>query len=228
MPPKRITRSAHAESKPYSSNSKPSPSKAPLLNDVSRTPTISKTESPSELPKDANNHTLPLNPLTYPYTPNEKGVLTVEPYKSLLLPKWRFRTADIARESSAELWASFLEYDIADDFIGQDMARKFIQMGMTRAKRYANYAGGRKYAAAKDGEGADEGSGGGKGRQLEKSKGHQGKEEKEKASAVFREVWERCKVHENYLGRKQAWMEETRRLKALQKKMVKDEVDGGQ
>jgi hypothetical protein len=26
-----------------------------------------------------------------------------------------------------------------------DMARKFIQMGYTRARRYANYEGGRKY-----------------------------------------------------------------------------------
>jgi hypothetical protein len=30
------------------------------------------------------------------------------------------------------------------------MARKFIQMGMTRAKRYANYEGGRKYVGGKE------------------------------------------------------------------------------
>ena len=30
------------------------------------------------------------------------------------------------------------------DFVGTDMARKFLQMGMTRAQRYANHKGGRK------------------------------------------------------------------------------------
>ena len=33
------------------------------------------------------------------------------------------------------------------------MARKFLQMGMTRAKRYANHKGGRKYGAGGKGEG---------------------------------------------------------------------------
>jgi hypothetical protein len=28
-----------------------------------------------------------------------------------------------------------------------DMARKFLQMGFTRARRYANHASGKKYAA---------------------------------------------------------------------------------
>jgi Domain of unknown function (DUF4385) len=32
------------------------------------------------------------------------------------------------------------------DFVGADMARKFLQMGYTRARRYANHAGGKKYA----------------------------------------------------------------------------------
>ena len=29
--------------------------------------------------------------------------------------------------------------------MGADMARKFLQMGYTRARRYANHRGGRKY-----------------------------------------------------------------------------------
>jgi len=29
--------------------------------------------------------------------------------------------------------------------VGADMARKFLQMGWTRARRYANHASGRKY-----------------------------------------------------------------------------------
>ena len=39
----------------------------------------------------------------------------------------------------------FLRYLKANDFPGADMARKFLQMGWTRARRYANHKGGRKY-----------------------------------------------------------------------------------
>ena len=39
----------------------------------------------------------------------------------------------------------FLEYLDKDDFVGADMARKFIQMGYTRSRRYANHKSGRKY-----------------------------------------------------------------------------------
>lgn len=75
----------------------------------------------------------------------EQGVLLVEPYKSEILPYWRFKTPDIARESSAKIYDMFLDYLEQDDFVGADMARKFIQMGYTRSRRYANYKSGRKY-----------------------------------------------------------------------------------
>ena len=39
----------------------------------------------------------------------------------------------------------FLQYKQDGDFVGMDMARKFLQMGWTRARRYANHKGGRKY-----------------------------------------------------------------------------------
>ena len=41
----------------------------------------------------------------------------------------------------------FLDYKAGGDFVGMDMARKFLQMGYTRARRYANHKSGRKYAA---------------------------------------------------------------------------------
>ncbi|MCC6793444.1 MAG: DUF4385 domain-containing protein [Thermomicrobiales bacterium] len=77
----------------------------------------------------------------------EQGVLLVEPYKSELLPLWRFRTPEVARESAEALTEWFEAYRRAGDFVGMDMARKFLQMGWTRARRYANHKGGRKYAA---------------------------------------------------------------------------------
>ena len=39
----------------------------------------------------------------------------------------------------------FYSYMKDDDFVGADMARKFLQMGFTRSRRYANYKGGQKY-----------------------------------------------------------------------------------
>ena len=73
---------------------------------------------------------------SYEIARGEQGVLTFEPYKSILLPHWRFRTVPIAEESSQTLENAFKHYVGQKDFVGADMARKFIQMGMTRAKRY--------------------------------------------------------------------------------------------
>ena len=75
----------------------------------------------------------------------EQGVLLVEPYKSEILPHWRFRTPAVAKRSSAKIFRMFRDYLAADDFVGADMARKFLQMGWTRARRYANHPSGRKY-----------------------------------------------------------------------------------
>ena len=36
-------------------------------------------------------------------------------------------------------------YKGAEDFVGMDMCRKFLEMGFTRARRYANHNSGRKY-----------------------------------------------------------------------------------
>lgn len=69
----------------------------------------------------------------------------VEPYKSEILPHWRFKTVAEAKKSSAKIYKLFLAYLKADGFPGADMARKFLQMGWTRARRYANHKSGRKY-----------------------------------------------------------------------------------
>lgn len=71
----------------------------------------------------------------------------VEPYKSEILPHWRFRTVELAQQSSEKIMQLFEAYRAQDDFVGMDMARKFIQMGYTRARRYSNHQGGRKYDA---------------------------------------------------------------------------------
>ncbi len=75
----------------------------------------------------------------------EQGVLLVEPYRSELLPHWRFATPDKAKASADKILAMFYEYKAKGDFVGMDMARKFLQMGYTRSRRYANHKGGKKY-----------------------------------------------------------------------------------
>jgi hypothetical protein len=75
----------------------------------------------------------------------EQGVLLVEPYKSEMLPSWKFATPEKAKASSEKILALFYEYKKQDDFVGMDMARKFLQMGFTRSRRYANHKGGKKY-----------------------------------------------------------------------------------
>lgn len=126
------------------------------------------------------------HPELYQVGRGEQGVLMVEPYKSEILPHWRFRTVPLAKTSAEEIMALFERYRAADDFVGMDMARKFIQMGYTRARRYSNHPGGRKYDA--DGKelpwGVDE--------------------EKAAAAAIFKTYWDRLRDDKDYLTRKRA------------------------
>ena len=75
----------------------------------------------------------------------EQGVLLAEPYKSEILPHWKFATPDKATVSADKILSMFYDYKEKDDFVGMDMARKFLQMGYTRSRRYANHKGGKKY-----------------------------------------------------------------------------------
>ena len=93
---------------------------------------------------DFDNINFREQPEKYRVGRGEQGVLMVEPYKSEILPHWRFKTPDIAKESSEKIYQLFRDYQENDDFVGMDMARKFIQMGYTRARRYANYKGGKE------------------------------------------------------------------------------------
>ena len=75
----------------------------------------------------------------------EQGVLLVRPYTNDICAHWRFKTPDEAIESSNHIFGMYLDYRDKKDFIGMDMCRKFLEMGFTRARRYANHNSGRKY-----------------------------------------------------------------------------------
>ena len=75
----------------------------------------------------------------------EQGVLLVRPYTNDICSHWRFKTPNEAIVSSNKIYSMYENYLNDGDFIGMDMCRKFLEMGFTRARRYANHNDGRKY-----------------------------------------------------------------------------------
>ncbi|MDW8848039.1 DUF4385 domain-containing protein [Erwinia sp. MMLR14_017] len=124
------------------------------------------------------------HPERYQVGRGEQGVLMVEPYKSEILPHWRFKTPAIAEVSSKKIMELFEAYRASDDFVGMDMARKFIQMGYTRARRYANHKGGKKYGVDRE------------------ILPYELNEEKAAAAAIFKRCWDRLREDKDYLARK--------------------------
>ena len=80
----------------------------------------------------------------------EQGVLLVRPYTEKICKHWRFKNVPTATQSSHKIYEMFCNYRRQKDFIGMDMARKFLEMGFTRARRYANHKTGRKYSVSKE------------------------------------------------------------------------------
>jgi hypothetical protein len=89
------------------------------------------------------------HPERYRHTSDEQGAFKVEPYKSELLDNWTISDLEPARQAAETIYEQYRSYREDDDFVGMDMARKYLQMGWTRALRYAKYPGGQKY---EDGE----------------------------------------------------------------------------
>ncbi len=131
------------------------------------------------------------HPELYRVGRGEQGVLICQPYKNELLPLWRFKTPNEAEESSMAIEAKFLTSLDAGDFVGADLARKFLQMGYTRARRYANYRGGRKYA------GDDH-------RELPRGTGDP---DKARSAEIFYARWKAAEANGTYAAMKADWKE---------------------
>jgi hypothetical protein len=112
----------------------------------------------------------------------EQGVLLVEPYKSEILSHWKVKTPQAARNSASKIYRIFLDYQAKDDFVGMDMARKFLQTGYTRSRRYANHKSGRKYAAKTK-------------ELLPREEDH----EKAQAAQFFYQNWQKARADKKYL-----------------------------
>ena len=130
------------------------------------------------------------HPEQYRVGKGEQGVLICEPYKSEIGPFWRFRNSEVAKDSAKNIYGLFEKYLVNDDFVGADLARKYLQMGYTRARRYANYKGGKKYDQDKDYALLERGT---------------GEEEKAKSAAIFYEVWKKAESDPHYAEQKRQW-----------------------
>jgi hypothetical protein len=156
---------------------------------------------------DFENTNFREQPQLYRIGRGEQGVLLVEPYKSEILPYWRFKTQEVARVSAEKIYALFEAYLQKEDFVGADMARKFLQMGFTRARRYANYKGGKKYQStatdANEGKPYPYSSGSvHKGNPLNPLQADALTNEKAQAATIFKNYWFKAKNHPNYLAQK--------------------------
>jgi len=122
------------------------------------------------------------HPERYDVGRGEGGVFKIEPYKSELLPLWGYADRETADEAGEAIYEQFREYREDGEFVGMDMARKYLQMGYTRAMRYARYPGGQKYVD--DGE--------------ERDPEHWADHDKREAALVYEVWWDLVEDDEQY------------------------------
>ena len=132
------------------------------------------------------------HPEEYRIGRGEQGVFHAEPYKGELLPLWRYRDGQAARESAGAIYEKFLEYKGEGDFVGMDVARKYLQMGWTRSLRYAKYKGGKKSQPLEEPN-----------------------REKLESASVFKELYDRVRNDASYIEMRERHRETEHREKPL-------------
>ncbi|MCX2575086.1 DUF4385 domain-containing protein [Pedobacter sandarakinus] len=130
------------------------------------------------------------HPEFYRVGKGEQGVLICQPYKAEIGPYWRFKTPAIAAKSAEKIYQLFLMYLQNGEFVGADLARKYLQMGYTRSRRYANYKGGKKFDKAQDYALLERGT---------------GEEEKAKSAEIFYGYWKKAEGITAYAQQKKEW-----------------------
>ena len=132
----------------------------------------------------------------------EQGVLLVRPYTDVICKHWRFKTLKEAKVSSQKIFDMYLDYRIQKDFVGMDMCRKFLEMGFTRARRYANHKDGKKYG--KDGK-------------ILPQEKDWATSEKAKSAKIFKEFRDRVTKDSKYISMRKMWREyENHNLQEIQ------------
>ena len=127
-------------------------------------------------------------PHLYEIGRGQQGVLICQPYKSELHPLWRFKTPEEAQLSAIQIINKFFGYLEEGDFVGADMAKKYLHMGFTRSRRYWNHSSGKKWI--NDGEW----------KVLPYDRNEQRFMD---SSLIFQEYWKRARTNEKYLRLKE-------------------------
>ena len=133
------------------------------------------------------------NPELYRIGKGQQGVLICEPYKSEICKHWRFKTVIEAEESSQKILEMFYNFIEQDDFVGADMAKKFLHMGYTRSRRYANHRDGKKWTKE-----ADEWV-------VLPQESDAMTCEKAESAEIFKEAWKEARENKKYLEMKKQW-----------------------
>ena len=120
----------------------------------------------------------------------EQGVLLVKPYTNDICKHWRFKTPMEAYISASRILFEYHLYKEKEDFVGMDMCRKFLEMGFTRSRRYANHKSGKKYDEK------------GKVRPQEKDSA---KRDKSKSAKLFKDARNRVTTDPKYIHMRKQW-----------------------
>lgn len=142
---------------------------------------VSEVEDGPEYDLDFRAH-----PERYRHTSDERGAFKIEPYKSELLPEWGIASLSEAEAGAEAIHDRYRTYRDDGDFVGMDMARKYLQMGWTRAMRYAKYPGGQKYETDSSGN------------RVERDPQEWYDDEKREIALVYKEYLDRVRDDEAY------------------------------
>jgi hypothetical protein len=135
------------------------------------------------------------HPERYEVGRGEQGAFKIQPYKDELLPLWGIATLGDAEDGAEAIYERFETYRDRDEFPGMDMARKYLQMGWTRAMRYAKYPGGKKYERDDDGN------------RVEREPQQWYDAEKREIALVYKTYLDRVRQDETYRERREAWVD---------------------
>lgn len=123
------------------------------------------------------------HPELYIVDNNLKGIYSFEPYKSELLPLFKYKSVKGAKRSIDKLKYRFNKYLENQDFIGCNLTLKYLKAGYIFSQRYSRYENGRRY---EDGE------------EKEPLKIKDRDKEKMEITRMYKKVWEEVRSSEDY------------------------------
>ena len=85
-------------------------------------------------PGPTNDTNYEAQPERYPLDMDDEQALQAAPYAARILPYWRYGSTAEAASSAAQLYELYTRYKERGDFVGMDVVRRFLRMGLKRAR----------------------------------------------------------------------------------------------